>query len=89
MRCISPLILENQRAEGAQSPEWKARQMRKVDGWFKALAEWVRHKDFIAGGRFGLADVTAGNVCECVVVRVSEYPWRSRCPNLARYVDKL
>lgn len=33
------LFFEKQRAQGAQSEEWKARQMRKVDGGFRALAE--------------------------------------------------
>jgi len=35
------LFFEKQRSEIAQSAEWKARQMRKVDGGFRTLAEWV------------------------------------------------
>ncbi|KAL5314527.1 hypothetical protein ACEPPN_017167 [Leptodophora sp. 'Broadleaf-Isolate-01'] len=35
------LFFEKRRAQGGQSEGWKARQMRKVDGGFKALAEWV------------------------------------------------
>jgi glutathione S-transferase len=83
------LFFEKQRAEGAQSPEWKARQVRKVDGGVKALSEWVGDKDFIVCGSFGLADVAAGSACGYIDVRFSEYPWRSRYPNLARYMDKL
>jgi glutathione S-transferase len=82
-------FFEKQRAEGAQSPEWQARQMRKIDGGFKALAEWVGDKEFIVGGKFGLADVAAGSVCGCVDVRFSEHAWRTNYPNLARYIDKL
>jgi len=67
------LFFEKQRLKDAQSEEWKARQMRKVDGGFKALAEWVGKKEFIAGGKFGLADVDAGSVCGYVDVRFSEY----------------
>jgi glutathione S-transferase len=73
---LVPLFFEKQRAEGTQSPEWKARQMRKVDGGFKALSKWVGDKDLIVGGNFSLADVAAGSACGYVDVRFSEYPWR-------------
>lgn len=63
--------------------------MRKVDGGFKALAEWVGKKQFIIGDRFGHADVAVGSVCGYVDVRLSEYPWRKNHPDLAKYVDCL
>jgi glutathione S-transferase len=83
------LFFEKQRAGGTQSSAWKARQMRKADIRFNTLAEWAEDKDFMVGGRFSLADVAAGTVCRYVDIRFSEYPWRTRHLNLARYADKL
>lgn len=80
-------FFEKQRAD--QSPEWIARQMRKIDGGFKALADWVGDKEFIIGDTFGLADVATGSVCGYVDVRFPEYPWRSKYPSFAKYVDGL
>lgn len=82
------IFFEKQRTQG-QSEEWKARQMRKVDGGFKALAEWAGKKKFIIGNKFGHADVAVGSVCGYVDVRLSDYPWRNNYPDLAKYVDGL
>ncbi|KAH7336590.1 glutathione S-transferase domain-containing protein [Rhexocercosporidium sp. MPI-PUGE-AT-0058] len=83
------LFFEKQRAQGGQSEEWKARQMRKVDSDFKALAEWVGKKQFIIDDKFGHADVAAGSVCGYVDVRLSEHPWRTTYPDLAKYINGL
>lgn len=80
-------FFEDQRSQ--QSGEWKARQMRKVVGGSKALAEWVGDKDFIMEERFGLASVAAGSVCGYYDVRCARYPWRTKHPNLAKYMDNL
>ena len=36
---LALLLFEKQHAEGSQGQEWKARQMRKVEGEFRALAD--------------------------------------------------
>ncbi|CZT04529.1 uncharacterized protein RCO7_10440 [Rhynchosporium graminicola] len=82
------LFFEKQREKG-QSGEWKARQMRKVDGGFKALANWVGKKEFVVSEKFGLADVAVGSICGYVDVRFSEYPWRTTYPDLGKYIDGL
>lgn len=46
-------FFEKQRAQ--QSEEWKARQMRKVDGGFRALADWAGDNEFMVSNSFGLA----------------------------------
>lgn len=80
---------EQHRPAEQQSAEWKARQMRKVDGGLAALAEWVGTKPFIVDGTFGLADVATGTLCRYLDVRFPEYPWRARHPALSAYSDVL
>ncbi|KAL2356834.1 glutathione S-transferase domain-containing protein [Cryomyces antarcticus] len=83
------LFFEKQREAGKQSPEWQARQMRKVDGGMRTLAEWAGTKEYMVCDRLGLADVATGSVCGYIDVRFPEYPWRERHPDLAKYVDGL
>jgi glutathione S-transferase len=83
------LFWERHRPMEHQSTEWKARQMRKVEGGMRAIAEWVGTKDFIVNGTFGLADVAAGTVCRYLDVRFPDYPWRRTHPALSDYSDRL
>ena len=83
------LFWERHRPADQQSDAWKARQMRKVDGGMRAIAEWVGTREFITGDRFGLADVAAGTVCRYLDVRFPDYPWRTRHPDLSRYSDRM
>jgi glutathione S-transferase len=83
------LFWERHRPEDQQSTEWKARQMRKVDGGMRALAEWTGTRDFVVGDHFGLADIATGTVCRYLDVRFPEYPWRSRHPDLSAYSDRM
>ena len=83
------LFWERHRPADRQSAEWKARQMRKVDGGMAALAGWAGTRRFIVGDEFGLADIAAGTVCRYLDVRFPEYPWRSRHPDLSAYSDAL
>jgi glutathione S-transferase len=80
---------ERHRDPDKQSAEWTARQMRKVDGGVRTLAEWSADREFIAGGRFGLADIAAGTVCRYLDVRFPDYPWRERHPGLSAYSDRM
>ena len=83
------LFWERHRPEEQQSAEWKARQMRKVDGGIRTLAEWAGTHEFIVGDRFGLADVATGTLCRYLDVRFPDYPWRSRHPDLSDYSDRM
>lgn len=83
------LFWERHRPVAEQSVEWKARQMRKVDGGMRALAEWVGEREFVVGERFGLADIATGTVCRYLDVRFPDYPWRARHPQLAAFSDRM
>ena len=83
------LFWERQRDPGKQSPEWTARQMRKVDGGMRALAGWAGEREFVVGDTFGLADIATGTVCRYLDVRFPAYPWRETHPALSRYSDRM
>lgn len=80
------LFFERQRA--APSPEWIARQRRKVDGGLRAL-ESRAGDGFLVGGRFGLADIAAGAALRYLDLRFAELGWRPRHPKLAALSDRL
>lgn len=87
------LFWERRRPEEHRSEPWMARQRRKVDGGLRALSALAEAKgggrDWLVGGRFGLADIAAGAVLGYLAVRFAEHPWRGAHPALARLSDRL
>ena len=81
-------FFERMRAEGA-SPEWMARQRRKIDGGVKEMARIVGKGDWAVGDRFSLGDIAAGTLVGYMAVRFPELPWRTQYPNLAELSDRL
>ena len=81
-------FFERMRAEGA-SPEWMARQRRKIDGGVKEMARIVGNGDWAVGDRFSLGDIAAGTLVGYMAVRFPEFPWRTQYPNLAELSDRL
>ena len=81
-------FFERMRAEGA-SPEWMARQRRKIDGGVKEMARIVGKGDWAVGDRFSLGDIAAGTLVGYMAVRFPELPWRTQYPNLAALSDRL
>ena len=86
--CDALVSLFWERQRTSPSEAWMARQMRKVDGGVRALAEWAQGRLFIQD-RFGLADIATGAACGYLDVRFPDHPWRSRHPGLAVYADAL
>ena len=87
------LFWERNREKGHQSAPWMARQRRKVDGGLRALSEMAEAlnggRDWLVGGRFGLADIATGSMLGYLDVRFPEHSWRSLHPALARFADRL
>ena len=83
------MFWERHRAPEQQSQAWVTRQMRKVEGGLRALAEWAGEREFVVGDRFGLADIATGTLVRYLDVRFPEHPWRSVHPNLAALSDRL
>ena len=81
-------FFERMRGEGA-SPEWTARQRRKIDGGIKEMARLVGEGDWAVGDRFSLGDIAAGTLVGYMTVRLPELPWRTQYPNLAALSDRL
>lgn len=81
-------FFERMRGEGA-SPEWTARQRRKIDGGVKEMARLVGKGDWAVGDRFSLGDIAAGTLVGYMTVRFPELPWRTQYPNLAALSDRL
>ncbi|KAL9083662.1 MAG: hypothetical protein Q9159_005626 [Coniocarpon cinnabarinum] len=84
-------FFETQRSAERQSPEWIARQDRKISGGIQWLDELVREtgadgsRTFLVGPSFGLADIAAG-----CVLGYSKCPrCASDCPALKTYFDGL
>lgn len=83
------LFWERHRAPDMRSVPWQDRQMRKVEGGLRALAEWVGDRTYVVGDSFGLADIATGTVCRYLDVRFPDYPWRAKHPNLSAYSDRM
>jgi glutathione S-transferase len=86
--CDAVVLLFFERLRPGPSPEWIARQRRKVEGGVRALAE--RAGDgFLVGDRFGLADIAAGTALRYLAVRFPEFDWAGLYPGLSAMSARL
>ena len=81
-------FFERQR-EGGGSPDWLARQRRKIEGGMKEIARLVGTREWAIGDRFSLGDIAAGTAVGYLSVRLKEMPLREMYPALAAYADRL
>jgi glutathione S-transferase len=82
-------FFERHREPAKQSPEWLARQRRKIDGGLREIAYRIGKREFAVGNRFGLADIATATVVGYLTVRYPDLDWRSQYPELAAYADRM
>jgi len=83
------IFFERMRTEDTRSPEWQARQRRKVDGGVREMARLVGDRTFSVGDRFSLGDIAVGTALGYLSVRFAEFDWRSQYPNLQAFSARL
>ena len=81
-------LLENTRANGP-SPEWLARQRRKIEGGMAEMAKLVGQQRWAVGDGFSLGDIAVGTAAAYVSLRFAPWSWRPLHPDLARFSDRL
>jgi glutathione S-transferase len=82
-------FFERMRPETMQSPEWIARQRRKIDGGVAELARLIGDHTFAVGDRFGLGDIAVGTCLGYLSVRFPEFGWQAQYPKLAAYCARM
>lgn len=82
-------FFERRRPAECRSPQWSARQQRKIEGGVREIARLIGEREFAVGDRFGLGDIAAGTVVAYLSVRYPEFDWRTPHPNLAAFSDRM
>ena len=83
------IFWERARPDGARSEEWMSRQLRKRDGGVREISRLLGEKRFCLDNRFTLADIAVGSLLGWLNVRMGEFVWREKYPNLAELQDRL
>ena len=83
------IFWERARPDGARSEEWMSRQLRKRDGGVREISRLLDEKRFCLDNRFTLADIAVGSLLGWLNVRMGEFVWREKYPNLAELQDRL
>ena len=81
-------LFEKMRAGGG-SPEWLARQRRKIERGMAEMARLVGQRQWAVGEAFSLGDIAVGTAVGYLSVRFQDLPWRTLYPDLALFSDRL
>ena len=81
-------LFEKMRAASA-SPEWLARQRRKIEGGMAEMARLVGQRQWAVGEAFSLGDIAVGTATGYVSLRFPDLQWRPLHPDLALFSDRM
>ena len=81
--------LEKARPPEQQSPEWIARQEKKVGLTLKTIAQDLSEKNWCSGDLYNLSDIAVGCALGYLDLRFKQIDWRNQYPNLAKFAAKL
>ena len=81
-------LFEKMRAASA-SPEWLARQRRKIEGGMAEMARLVGQRQWAVGEAFSLGDIAVGTATGYVSLRYPDLQWRPLHPDLALFSDRM
>jgi glutathione S-transferase len=82
-------FFELMRPEAMQSPEWIARQRRKIDGGVAEMARLTGGREFAVGDRFSLGDIAVGTALGYLSVRFPELDWRGQYSSLEAFCARM
>ena len=75
--------------ESARSPEWIAKQARKVDAALASMSRSIGKSPWCYGKSFSLADIAVGTSLGYLAFRFPENNWQKTYPNLLAHYNKL
>ncbi len=71
------------------SPDWIAWQSAKIDRSLAEMSAELGERTWCFGSEFSLADIAVVCTLGHLSVRLKEFPWRDRHPNLAGLFDRV
>mgnify|MGYP002783917767 CR=1 FL=1 len=84
------IVFERRRSDPQTiSPDWIAWQAAKIDRSLAAMAEELGGRTWCYGNELSLADIAVVSSLGHLSVRLKEFAWRERHPNLAAVYDRL
>jgi glutathione S-transferase len=83
------VVNEGRRPAALRSAEWTARQRHKVEAAVAEMSGEMADRSWCNGEAYTLADIATGCALGYITLRLADFDWRDRYPNLAKHADKL